>query len=440
MSGDGRRRMNLGVLMHTAGQHIAAWRHPDGHPEAVTDFTYHRRLVDIAERGKFDFVFVADVLGVKDWPLEVSTRAAHLGLVFEPMTLMSALAAVTSHIGFVVTASTTYCQPYQVARQFASLDLISGGRAAWNVVTSTQDNEARNFGLKEQVAHDERYVRAGEFVDVVRGLWGTSTPGVYLGDKASGRLYDADKISTFHHEGRYFSVSGILNVPPSPQGRPLIVQAGASGPGRDLAAQVADIVFAATPTMEAALGFRNDIHERAVKAGRDPGTVRVMPGLIPVIAANEEAALARRVELDALIDPGISVAILSSFLGEVDLSPYPIDGPLPPSESLTNRSQWNARTLYDMARNDGLTIRQMAARVGAGMTHLFVHGSPGHIADTMQIWFESGACDGFLVSPLVAPSYLQEFVDEVLPILQQRGLFREEYEGSTLRDNLGLAV
>lgn len=433
------RMMKLGVLMHPAGQHQAAWRHPDGYPDAAFNVGYAQQIAAIAEAAMFDFLFVADMLSVRDGPMDGVARSAQLTLGVDPLTVMASLSAVTKNIGFIVTASTTYSQPYTVARQMASLDVISGGRAAWNVVTSTQVNEAANFGLANTIDHSVRYERAHEFVESVKGLWGTSEAGVFVGDKQSGILFDTDKIHAYHHHGKFFTVDGILNVPPSPQGRPVLVQAGASGPGRDLAASIAEIIFTQAPTIDAAQEFYRDVKDRVREKGRDPKKVLLMPGFNPVIGRTRAEAEEQLAELDAMIDPVISIPMLSNYIG-IDISSYDIDGPLPDIDETTNKSQSVIKVIKAFAQRDNMSIRQIATWVASSMNHNRVIGTPEEIADQMQHWFESEACDGFLVSPLIYPRGLKQFAEEVIPLLQERGLFRRDYEGSTLRQNLDLAT
>lgn len=432
-----QKMMKLGVLMHPAGQHQAAWRHPDGYPDAAFNLDYARQIARIAEAAKFDFLFVADMLSVRDGPMSAVARSAQLTLGVDPLTMMASLAAITSNIGFVVTASTTYSQPYTVARQMASLDVLSGGRAAWNVVTSTQRNEAANFGLADAIDHSVRYERAHEFVEAVRGLWGTSEPGVFVGDKQSGILFDTDKLHAYRHQGRFYTVDGILNVPPSPQGRPVLVQAGASGPGRDLAATIADIIFAQAPTIDAAQEYYRDVKGRVRDKGRDPRKVLLMPGFTPVLGRTRAEAEAQLAELDAMIDPAISIPMLSDYIG-IDISSLDIDGPLPDIDETTNKSQSVIKVIKSFAKRDNMSIRQIATWVASSMNHNRVIGTPEEVADQMQHWFENEVCDGFLISPLLYPDGLKQFADEVIPILQERKLFRADYEGSTLRANLGL--
>ena len=429
------KMMKLGLLLHTGGQHIAAWRHPDGIADAGFNLPYYRKMARMAEDAKLDFIFVADTMGVRDWPVEVLVRSAQMSLLYEPLTLMVTLAADTSRIGFVVTASTSYSQPYTVARQFASFDHLSGGRAAWNVVTGAQNSEAANFGMTLP-DHDERYARAGEFVEVVKGLWATSDPGVIIADKQAGLLFDQAKIRPLHHEGKYYKVDGILNVPPSPQGRPILVQAGASGAGRELASSIAEIIFAGVPVKAAAQEYYGDVKRRMEAKGRRRESAVIMPGIIPIIGRTRAEAEARLAELDALIHPDVAITVLSDMVG-TDLSAYPLDGPLPELAD-NNKSKTMNEIAKLVAGRDNMTIRQLANWMCAGMTHLRIAGTAAEIADLMQEWVQDEACDGFLLSPLIYPSGLEEFVDQVLPILRERGLFRTDYEGATMRENLGL--
>lgn len=429
------KRMKLGVLLHTGGQHVAAWRHPHGNPAAGFDLPYYQGLAATAERAKMDFLFVADVMGVRDGPIDILARCPQLTFVAEPLTLMSALAATTKNIGFVVTASTSYSLPYTVARQMASLDLISQGRAGWNVVTSTQNTEAANFGLTETIDHSERYARATEFVKAVRGLWSTAETGLFVGDKNSGILFDETKMHEYRHDGEFYHLKGILNVPPSPQGRPIIVQAGASGPGRALAASVADLIFAQAPTIEVGQEYYCDIKNRARASGKDPDKIVIMPGFTPVVAPTKAEAEQKIAELDALIHPDLAVTFLSEVLA-VDLKQYPIDGPLPPIEVDSNKSKTAVEAIVQVAEERNMNIGEVATWLASSMTHNRTAGTAEEIADMMQHWFENGACDGFLISPILYPDGLDDFVEQVVPILQKRGLFRSEYEGSTLRENL----
>lgn len=429
------RQMKLGAVAQTTGAHIAAWLDSDAPMTVGVDFDAYRSLVSTAERGKFHFAFVADTAGVRDWPVTAIARSPHNSFLMEPMTLMAALAVVTSRIGLVCTQSTTFAQPYRIARQFASLDLLSKGRAAWNVVTSTQQTEAANHGQRNLMPHDQRYARAAEFVDVVRGYWGSRDPGVLIGDKDTGLLFDQGKIHVFQHSGNHFSVEGLLNVAPSPQGQPMIVQAGASGSGRDLAANVADIIFCTTPKIEVALDYYADMKTRIREAGRDPESVKITPGFLPIIGRTEEEAREKIARLDALIHPELLRAILSDLLGNLDLSGHSLDEVLPDVETDGGKSRTVAAMIAKLAGEGEMTLRQIAARISAAHTHLRVAGTPDQIADVMEQWFTQRACDGFLIFSLM-PGELQLFVDLVVPILQERGLFHHDYEGTTLRENM----
>jgi N-acetyl-S-(2-succino)cysteine monooxygenase len=431
--------IKLAALLHTGGQHVAAWRHPAGVPDAGFNLAHYRNMARIAESAKFDFIFTADSLGLRDWPLDVVARCAHQTFQFEPLTLMASLSAVTKRIGFVITASTTFNNPYTIARQFASLNMMTGGRAAWNIVTSSQNNEAANFGMPMLAEHDDRYARAEEFVEVVKGLWNTMEPGGVLCDRERGLLFDPEKIKPLHHHGKHYTVDGVLNVPRSPYGDPLLVQAGASESGRKLASTIADIIFAGTATKERAISYYADIKQRIAAAGRNPEQTFIMPGLMPIIADSEEKAHEQLGELDAMISEEVSLTILSDVL-RIDVSSLSLDGPLPDLSSDSNGSRSLRENLKQLSGSKQMTVRQLAAWYAAGMGHLRVAGTPEQIADLMQDWVETGACDGFLVSPPVAPGGLELFAREVVPILQKRGIFRREYEGSSLRENLGLPL
>jgi len=430
----------LGTIVYTGGQHQASWRHPDAQPDSGLSFEFYKKVAQVSERGKFDFMFSADQLCVRNLPRNMMCRTAFTTFQFDPLTMLSALTAVTQRLGFIVTMSSTYYAPYQIARHVAGLDLISGGRAGWNLVTSGLRDEALNHGLEGAPNHDARYEVAHETADVVRGFWKSSEPGMFVGNKETGILFDENKIHRFQYKGQFRSADGILSVPPSKQGRPIIVQAGASGPGRDLAAEVADVTFSISPDLETAKAFRTDLRNRAQAKGRDPNTVKSLHNFVPVIAETEEAARQKLADLDALVDMDFALAHLEASLGGVDLTSYPLDGPLPADVPLTNAS----RTLFEQVRSaaakEGLTIRQLAVKLVRGLTSVITCGPPEKIADVMEQWFREGAADGFLISCNILPRELEEFVDKVVPILQARSLFRTEYETFTLRGHLGLPV
>jgi len=352
--------------------------------------------------------------------------------------LLGALAASTRHIGLIATATTTYNEPFHVARKFASLDRISNGRAGWNLVTSDNAAEAGNFGRDEHVAHADRYARAREFYDVVTGLWATWEEGAILADKAGGRYFDPSRVHRLDHRGAHFRVKGPLNVAPSPQGRPIVVQAGSSEAGKTLAAQTADVAFTAQPTLAAAQAFYADLKGRLAQYGREPDELKIMPGVFVVVGETESEAQDKFQQLQDLVDPRAGVALLGRMIGNFDLSGYPIDGPLP-ELPVTDSGQRSRQQLFvDLARRENLTIRQLYLRIAGGRGHFTLIGTAKQIADELQSWFEQGAADGFNVMPPLLPGGLEDFAKYVVPELQRRGLFRTQYEGTTLRDRLGL--
>jgi N-acetyl-S-(2-succino)cysteine monooxygenase len=434
-------KMTIGMMVAPAGCHPAAWRHPEASPVGGLDFDHYRVMAQEAERGKMHFLFWADFLCMPDGPADIVSRSAFSTIQYEPITLMSALSTVTSKIGLIMTASTTYQPAYTVARQFASLDRLSGGRVAWNVVTSFQAREALNYGLKEQVDHDERYVRAGEYVDVVCKLWDSVAPDALVCDKEGGRFFDPAKVHALDHEGTYFSVKGPLNIAHSTAGRPVIVQAGSSGPGRDLAAAVAEVVFTPQPQLEAAVAFRQDMHERMKKVGRDPGSIRILPGFVPVIGKDKADAMARLAELDALVDPVLAINQLKIVVGgAIDLDGISPDALMPhlPLDGAQGLKSIMAKINAMREENPRLTVGDAAKHVSSGMGHLMAIGSASEIVDVMEEWFLAGACDGFNVTPLLTPGGVTEFVDLIVPELQRRGLFQLDYAGTSLRENLGI--
>lgn len=428
------RQLKLGAFLIGNGHHVAAWRHPDAQLDG-NPFEIYRRAAQIAERALFDTIFFADSLAVDEGHL--SSGAARLdGL--EPLTLLGALAASTEHIGLIATATATYNEPFHIARKFASLDRISNGRAGWNLVTSDNAAEAGNFGRDEHVAHADRYARAREFYDVVTGLWETWDEDAILADKTGGRYFDPSRVHRLDHRGEHFRVRGPLNVARSPQGRPIIVQAGSSEAGKTLAAQTADVVFTAQPNLQAAQAFYADLKGRLPQYGRTPDELKIMPGVFAVVGKTEEEAQQKFQQLQDLVDPRAGVALLGRMIGNFDLSGYPVDGPLP-ELPVTESGQRSRQQLFvDLARRENLTIRQLYLRIAGGRGHLTLIGTAKQIADELQAWFEQGAADGFNVMPPLLPTGLEDFATQVVPELQRRGLFRTRYEGSTLRERLGL--
>jgi FMN-dependent oxidoreductase (nitrilotriacetate monooxygenase family) len=396
-------------------------------------------ITQTAERAKFDMVFLADNVCVRDASMEAISRSAQYIANFEPLTLLSALSAVTSRIGLVATASTSYNEPYHVARKFASLDHLSGGRAGWNLVTSGQEAEAKNFGREKHYQHGERYERAREFAQIVVGLWDSWDDDAFIRDKDSGQFFHPEKLHPLNHQGENFSVRGPLNVPRTPQGRPVIVQAGGSEDMIKVAAEFAEVIFCAPLTLEAAQKFYGELKGRVASYGRDADQVKIMPGLSAIVGRTEAEAQERYEYLQSLIHPIVAREILSLVLGSIDLSPYPLDGPFPENLPKSNASQSTYQYVIEMARKENLTMRQVALRVAGARGKSVVRGSPQQIADHMEEWFREDGCDGFNLMPPFLPGGLDDFVELVLPELRRRGLFRTEYEGRTLREHLGLA-
>jgi FMN-dependent oxidoreductase (nitrilotriacetate monooxygenase family) len=424
-----KRQIHLGLFLQGAGHHVSGWRHPKA--EAGSEnFDLLRRVSQIAEQAKFDMVFLADGL--------TSGVDAHPSMIarFEPLTLLSALAMVTEKIGLAATASTTYGEPYHTARAFSSIDHLSHGRAAWNIVTTSYARTANNFS-KSHPEHDERYAVAEEFVDVVRGLWDSWDDDAFIKNKDTGVYADPSKVHVLDHSGKYYAVKGPLNIPRSPQGHPILIQAGSSGPGQDLAARTADVVFTAQQSLAEAQAFYKSLKARVEKFGRHADSVAVMPGLLPVIGRTQKEAAEKLAELDQWTDLKSAMPLLEERMGH-SLGEYDPDGPLP-DLPISDQLRSRAELLTAAARRENLTIRQLALRVAAGRGHNIVLGTPVEIADRMQEWFEGRAADGFNVMPPFFPEGLEDFTQLVVPILQERGLFRTEYTGSTLRDHLGLS-
>jgi FMN-dependent oxidoreductase (nitrilotriacetate monooxygenase family) len=428
------RQLHLNAFLMGTGHHEAAWRHPDSRPEDTLDVAHYVRLAQLAERGKLDSIFFADGLAVGRNVRYNSQN--HL----EPITLLSAISVLTEHIGLIATASTTYHEPFQLARKFASLDHISGGRAGWNIVTSAGEDEALNFNLDQRPAHSDRYARATEFVEVVKQLWDSWDDDARILDKQRGHYTDTDRIHPIDHVGEHFQVRGPLNVPRPVQGHPLLVQAGSSEAGREYAARFAEAVFTAQQTLADGQAFYSDLKSRVSKYGRRPEDVVVLPGICAVLGGTEAEARAKEAELNALISPEYGVDQLSRML-EIDVSAYPLDGPLPqlPGEDSINGHKSRFTLVTDLARRENLTIRQLIERLAGGRGHRVFAGTPEQVADQIDLWFRSGAADGFNIMPPNLPGGLEDFVDQVVPDLQRRGLFRTEYTGRTLRDHYGLS-
>ena len=431
-----KRLMKLGMSMRGLGYHVAAWRHPDVPADGTLRFDHYVRNAQMAEQGLFDMIFFADGIGVRelDEPRGSLSRSGYEIVEMEPMTLLPALAAVTKHIGLVTTASTTYNEPFHVARKFATLDLISGGRAGWNVVTSWSEAEAHNFNRAKHLDYDTRYERAQEFVEVVKGLWDTWEPGAFVYDRESSVFYDESKLHLLNHRGKHFQVKGPLNVARMPQGRPILVQAGASEPGREIAAESADVVYASQNNVADMKTYYDDVKNRLARYGRNWDDLKIMPGLRPVVAATRAEAQAKYDQLQELVDPLVGLARVYNALG--DLSGYPIDGPVPEPTAEPRVRSSQAR-IMQRVRENNWTIRQLC-QVLAGEGGSVVIGTAADIADQMEEWMDAECCDGFNITPNQLPGGCEDFVRFITPELQRRGRFRTAYEGRTLRENLGL--
>ncbi|MER6953769.1 LLM class flavin-dependent oxidoreductase [Streptomyces sp. NPDC000618] len=429
------RHLHLNAFLMSTGHHEASWRLPESDPFAHVELDHYVHLARIAERGTFDSLFLAD--GPQLWG-NIAQRPAG---ALEPLTLLTALATATQHIGLIATASTSYNSPYNLARKFASLDIISAGRAGWNIVTTAGAEAARNFGLDAEPAHAERYARAAEFLDVALKLWDSWEDDAIVADKTSGVWGDDDKIHPPRHQGTYFSVEGALNVPRSPQGYPLLVQAGSSEDGKAFAARYAEAVFTAQQTIEDAQAFYADLKSRTAAAGRDPDHIKVLPGIVPVIGSTEAEARAHEQVLEDHIVHSHGIERLEQLL-QLEPGVLELDSPLPadlPPESAIEGAKSRYTLIVELARRERLTVRQLIGRLGGGRGHLTFAGTPEQVADAIETWFTRGAADGFNIMPAVLPSGLDAFVDHVVPILRARGLLRTEYgPRQTLRERYGL--
>lgn len=432
------RQLRLGAFLQATGHHVAAWLHPDAQADAGLNLGHYIALAQEAERGLFDLVFVADSPGGYGNPHDIEVfqrdgKTAH----FEPVTLWSALSQHTKRIGFVATSTTTYEDPYTTARKFASLDWITGGRAAWNVVTTGAD-VSPNFSVPAHLQHSKRYERAEEYVDVVKGLWDSYEDDAFVRDRERGVYLEPSKLHLLNHKGDHFQVRGPLNIGRPPQGWPVIVQAGASEAGRDLAGRTAEVIFTANLTLEDAQDFYRDVKARLAKFGRRPDELIVMPGIFPVLGGTEAEARANYEALQSLVHPSVAWSILKRHYEGVDLSGSSLDDKAPPLPSDTNGSKSRLKLVSDLVERDQPTFRELYRAIATARGHRTVVGTPEQVADAIQLWFDNGAADGFNIMPPVLPTALTDFVDQVVPILQKRGLFRTEYEGATLRENLGL--
>ncbi|MDR6550550.1 LLM class flavin-dependent oxidoreductase [Paenibacillus qinlingensis] len=431
-----KRQMRLGAFLSGAGHHLAAWRYPGANVQGILDFQHYKYLAQLAERGKFDMIFFADILAVSEnFDTAISRMAA---IRPEPITLLSALSVVTEHIGLTGTLSSTFSEPYNVARQFAMLDHLSNGRAAWNVVTTSNQGAAGNFGESPHLDHHLRYERAKEYLDVVSKLWDSWEDDALILDKENGLFADKDKVHAANHHGTWFSVRGPLNMPRSPQGRPVVIQAGSSADGRDFAAQTAEVIFTAWQTLEEARAFYQDVKSRAVTYGRSEGDLLILPGVLPIIGETDDEALRKYEHFQSLIHPEAAITLLSGMIGH-DLTSYDSNAPFPDLPDISNGVKGRLHLIQDIAKRDQLSILEVSRRIAGARGHWTIFGTPSSIADQLESWFVGGGCDGFNIMAPYFPGGLEEFVDLVLPELRKRGLFRNEYEGTTLRENLGLS-
>jgi FMN-dependent oxidoreductase (nitrilotriacetate monooxygenase family) len=426
-----KRQMHLGVFVLGSGNHMAGWR-SEGAFTTHMELPVMQEIARIAERGKFDLLFISDsmVMDPTDHPSFLCR--------FEPTTLITALSASTTHIGLGATVSTSFSEPFNVARMFGSIDHISGGRAAWNVVTSSNAKAALNFNLEAHLDHELRYARANEFVDVVRGLWDCWEDGAIVADKATGRYIDADKVRPLNHKGRFFQVRGPVNMARCPQGHPVIIQAGGSPAGLELAARTADVVFSVVQELAPAKAAYADLKGRMAKYGRSQDEIAVLPGVMPIVGSSDAEAREKLAKLQSWIDPTNAITLVASRIG-YDISGHDLDAPVPPPPPFQGSRTFTS-VLYDMAKRENMTLRDLYNLTAAARGHWVVCGTPKTIADTFEQWFVEGAADGFNILPAHFPGAFDEFVDLVVPELQRRGLFRRDYEGTTLRDHFNLAA
>ena len=432
MSSD--RKLRLGAFMRPATIHTGAWRYPGAYADANFNFQHIKHFAQRLEERKFDAFFMADHLAVLNMPMDALKRSGTV-TSFEPMTLLPALAMVTEHLGLVATGSTTYEQPYHVARRFSSLDHISGGRAGWNIVTTSNPDASKNFGLEDHLEHSERYRRAREFYEVVTGLWDSWEEDAFIRDVDEGIFFDPDKMHVLDHDGEFLKCRGPLNIARPVQGWPVIVQAGSSDSGRQLAAETAEAVFTSHRTLKLGQEFYSDVKTRMQAAGRDPENMRILPACMVIVGDSLEEAREKRAVLDSKVHLDSAIASLSIAVGS-GASKFDLDGPLPELPE-SNQSKSGRDRVIQMAETAGLTVRQLAQRLG-GYSGLCIMGTPEMIADEMEEWLETRGSDGFTIMFPYLPGGLDDFIDRVIPELQRRDLFRREYEGKTFRENMGL--
>ena len=428
-----QRKLRLGAFLAGTGSNMASWRHPEAVADGAINLEYYKELTRKAEEAKLDFVFFGDGLYISE--------KSHPNFLnrFEPLTLLATLAAHTSHIGLAATLSTTYSEPFTIARQFASIDHISGGRAGWNIVTSPLEGSALNYSKPEHPQHDLRYRMAHEYLEITKGLWDSWEDDAFIRNKETAQFIDPDKLHRLDYRGEFYSVQGPLTISRSPQGRPVLIQAGSSEAGRDFASRHADVIFTGQPSIEEARNFYNDVKGRAAKYGRDPRQILILPGCAPIVGRTAEDAERKYQEIAGLVEIQDALNYLGRYLNDMDFSPYGLDDPFPDLGDFA-RNGWESATdrLKKLAKDENLTLRQMALRTTTPKNNF--SGTPEQVADTMQEWFEAGVVDGFMINCAVLPVGFNDFVDLVLPILKDRGLFRTGYEFSNLHENLGLPI
>ena len=426
-------KLRIGAFFSGTGSNMASWRHREAVPDGPINLEYYRGLTRKAEASKLDLVFFGDGLYIteKSHPIFLNR--------FEPLTLLAALAMDTTHIGLAATLSTTYSDPYTVARQFSSIDHISGGRAGWNIVTSPLEGSALNYNRPEHPAHDLRYQMADEFLEITKGLWDSWEDDAFVFDKEQGVFFDPAKMHRVNYQGEFYSVQGPLNISRSRQGRPVLIQAGSSEAGRGFAARQADVIFTGQPSIKAAKDFYDDVKGRAAEHGRKPEDILILPGCSPIVGRTSEEADAKYQEIADLVVIDDALNYLGRYFNDLDFTQFELDEPFPDLGDY-GRNGWESATdrLKQLAKDENLSLRQLALRTTTPR-HGFI-GTPTQVADTMQAWFEAGAADGFMVNNAVLPAGFHDFIDQVLPLLKERGIFRTEYESDTLHGNLGLPI
>ncbi|MEZ3159584.1 LLM class flavin-dependent oxidoreductase [Microbacterium sp. BWT-B31] len=433
-------QMILVTNVYPVGGHIGGWRDPSAFNRIVMNLDAMTQIARLAERGKFHSLFLADGNAVRQMEkreLFENVTPTDRPASFEPTTAMAAIAQHTEHIGMFVTATTTYEEPYSLARRLSSLDHISRGRAIWNVVTTSYPGDAANFGSAAFPERDDRYRRANEFIEVCKALWDSWAADAFPQDKATGRFLDADRVRRIDHHGEFFDVQGPLNVGRSPQGHPVLFMAGQSEPGRDLAARHAECLFASARTKEQSEELAVDVRSRMAAYGRLPTDIKIIPGVSVNVAETKEDARELNKHLASLVSPELGFQYLSSYL-HADLTGLDPDGPLPDLTGDIAGVRSIRDQLYNEAVGRGLSIRQTWTKLIAGTGDEPFTGTAGEVADQLQEWFESGACDGFMLGVPTLPRGLERVVDLLIPELQRRSLFHEEYTGGTLREELRL--